>query len=105
MRCGVMRCVAACCSGFQRVAACCSVLQRVAACCSVLQHVAMCCCVLQCTYQEDQIACSSTSDYLVHVILNICDFEYICVKGRVGGRQEGNWGGDGGSGEQGRGGA
>ena len=46
-----------------------------------------CCCVLQCTYEEDQITCSSTSDYLVHVIFNMCDFEYICVKGRVGGGQ------------------
>jgi len=45
------KCVAVCCSVWQRVAACCSVLQRGVACCSVQQSVAVCCSVycLLCT--------------------------------------------------------
>jgi len=41
-------CCSECCSMLQCVAVCCSVLQYVAVCCSMLQHVAVCCHVLQC---------------------------------------------------------
>jgi len=39
--CGVLQCVAVCCSASANVAACCSALQCVAVCCSVLQCVAV----------------------------------------------------------------
>jgi len=39
--CGVLQCVAVCCSASANVAACCSALQCVAVCCSVLQYPAL----------------------------------------------------------------